>query len=152
MSEHTHAQAEHPAPARWRVGAPSLILGVAAGPAAWIAQLVLGYGLSGYACFRGDAPFRQTPPPGWSDEPALLMTINLVCLLLALAGAAMSFSHWRRTRGEKPGGGEHALEVGEGRTRFLAACGVLMSLGFAVAVAFDTTAILSVPTCWSIVP
>lgn len=122
-----------------------------AGPTAWIAQLVFGYGLSSLACFPHDVPYRQSPPPGWSVEPALLAAVSAACLAAAILGGATALVHWRRTRKERGGDAHHALDVGEGRTRFMAACGVLSGFGFALAIVFDLPAILAVPACWSIV-
>lgn len=116
-----------------------LIAALAAGPAAWALQLIAGYGLSSLACFPHDRPITQSPPPGWSGEPALLMAINIACLLLALAGASLSYAGWRGA-------------AGQGRSRFLAVCGVMSGLGFALAILFDTASILGVPACWSIAP
>ena len=39
------------------------------------------------------------------------------------------------------------LEAGEGRTRFLAVCGLMSALGFAAAILFNTIAVLTVPPC-----
>jgi hypothetical protein len=149
MSSHSH-DAGHPAPHRDRVGMGWLIGALAAGPAAWIVQLVAGYGLSSLACFPHDAPFEQSPPPGWGGEPAILLIVNGVCLLVALGGCLVSLDHWRRTRSEKAGGAHHTLEIGEGRTRFLAACGALLGAAFALAIVFDTVMIIGTPTCWSL--
>jgi len=128
------------------------LFGLAAGPAGWVIQLVVGYGVSSYACFPHDAPARQSPPPGWAGEPALLLAINIACLLLVLAGLVVSLSAWRRSQNKTPTGAAAASEVREGRTRFLAGCGVLANLGFAVAILFDTVSILGTPACWSIAP
>ncbi|HEY7900324.1 MAG TPA: hypothetical protein VIC25_03975 [Caulobacteraceae bacterium] len=117
-----------------------LILALAAGPAAWIGQLVIGYGISSYACFPATAPAQISPPPGWSGEVAGLLALNLACLILSLLGAALAFRLWRR-----PGAGPAA-----GRTRFLAGCGLFSGLGFALAILFDTVPILGVPACWAI--
>jgi hypothetical protein len=148
----THAAQphRHPAPHRDRSPIALLLFGLAAGPAAWAVQLELGYGVSSFACFPHNAALARTPPPGWAGEPAWLLALNIACLVLAFVGLAVSAICWRRTRGEKPGEAEHLLHVGEGRTRFLAACGVLTSLGFALAILFDTAAVVAVPSCWSL--
>ncbi len=78
------------------------------------------------------------------------MVLTLICLLIAMGGASASLQHWRRTRNEKPGDLPYALERGEGRTRFLSACGVLMGLGFTIAILFDVAPIVATPACWSI--
>jgi hypothetical protein len=150
MSQDTAKSDEHPAPQRGRVSIVASLASLIAGPAAWILQLVIGYGLSSLACFPHDIPLRQSPPPGWSAEPLLLGAINGVCLAIAILGGVTALLHWRRTRGESSGGAGHVLEIGEGRTRFLAACGMLSAFGFALAILFDTPAIMAVPACWSI--
>ncbi len=146
MSPH----ASHPSDRLSPRGGGDLILllsALAAGPAAWAVQLVAGYGLSSLACFPHDAPAVQSPPPGWGAEHAILLSLNIVCLLVALAGLAVSFAYWRARSPEKA---EHAPDIAAARTRFLAACGLLAGLGFAIAILFDTAAILGVPSCWSI--
>jgi hypothetical protein len=148
MSSEPHVPQEHPSPHRGRVSLVALLLGLGIGPAAWAAQLMLGYGLSSYACFPGDQPFEHAPPPGWSGERPGLLAVNLACLVVALAGCWISWASWRSTRQEKGGGSEALLRRGEGRSRFLALCGLLASAGFAVAILFDTAAILGVPACW----
>lgn len=141
---------EHPSPHRGRVSVTALLVALAAGPAAWVAQLMLGYGLSSYACFPGDQPWEQAPPPGWGGERPALIAINLVCLALALAGFWIALGAWRRVRGEKEGGVTHLLTRGEGRSRFLALCGMLDCAVFAIAILFDTAGILGVPSCWNV--
>jgi len=151
MTEPAAASVEHPSPARGRVSIVALLADLAAGPTAWVIQLVVGYGVAGYACYRRGAPIAQLRPRGWNGETYGLLALNLVCLLAALIGLATAYAHWRRTKGEKGGGAEPALEVGEGRTRFLSICAIIGNLGFALAIVFDTTTILGVPTCWSLV-
>ena len=143
---------EHPSPHRDRVRILSLLFGLAAGPTAWISQLVLGYGLSSYACYPKDAPHLQSPPPGWGGEHIVLLGINLACLALAGVGLLVSLRNWRRTRNEARGGAHHMLEVGEGRTRFLSLCGMLGCVLFAAAILFNTVPIMGVPACWNVSP
>jgi hypothetical protein len=119
--------------------APAQLFGVAAGPAAWIAQLVLDYGLSSHACFPGDAP-RATPPP--ESGHAVLLAINLACLALALAGLLVSLSGLRRVDAE--------TATAAGRSRFLAMCGVLSASVFAIAIGFDLPSTLALNLCWSV--
>ncbi len=131
-----------PAPARLRLMA--LLCALAAGPAAWSTQLIVGYGLSSRACYPNAVPLRQAPPGGWSAEPWVLLTINLACFGLALAGATAAWRQWRAARGDE------AAPAEQRRTRFLAACALMASAGFGLAVLFDTPVILDVPTCWSL--
>ena len=143
---------EHSSPHRHRVGLAPLLLSLAAGPAAWIGQLVLGYGLSSYACYPKDAPRLASPPPGWGGEHILLLGVNLACLALAAWGLATAVGSWRRSREETRGDAHHLMEVGEGRTRFLALCGMLCCGLFGAAILFNTAPILGVPACWSVAP
>lgn len=138
MSAHPHS-AEYPPSVRGPARASLLVAALAAGPAAWALQLIAGYGLSSLACFPHDKPYLSSPPPGWSGEAGLLIAINIACLLLALGGAGLAFAGWRRAAGQE-------------RSRFIALCGVMAGLGFALAILFDTAPILGVPACWSIAP
>jgi hypothetical protein len=45
------------------------------------------------------------------------------------------------------GGSHHLVEVGEGRSRFLAVCGMVTAGGFFIAIAFNTLSVLLVPLC-----
>ena len=152
MSAQASPSSGHPSPHRDRVSVWLLLTGLAAGPTGWALQLIANYGLSSLACFPHDTPSQTTPPPGWDHEFDLLLTINLVCLAIALAGFLISWAHWRRTRGEKVGGAGRLVDVGEGRTRFLSACGMLAGAGFIIAILFDTAVVIGAPACWSIAP
>lgn len=140
----------HPSPHRDRVRLLELLFGLFAGPAAWIAQMIAGYGLSSYACFPRDEPYLTSPPPGWGGEQAILLAINLIGLALTVAGFLVARSGWRRVREETAGGALPMLDVGEGRSRFLSICGMLASGVFAVAILFNTVTILATPACWSL--
>jgi hypothetical protein len=115
------------------------LFGLAAGPAGWIIELVTNYGLASYACFPRFEPWRRTPPPGWSAEPAILTSISIACLALTVSGILVSASCWRGARGR-----------GAGREAFLAACGVMAALGFTLALLFDTWPLLRTPACWNV--
>jgi hypothetical protein len=141
---------EHPAPHRERVSLLALLFGLAAGPAGWIAQLLLGYGLSSYACYPSDEPQLTSPPRGWSGEHVWLLAINLLCLALTVAGFLTALANWRRTRAEKEGGAHRLLQTGEGRARFLALSGMLACGVFALAILANTWTVLGVPACWDV--
>jgi hypothetical protein len=125
---------EHLSPRREQASLIAQLFGVAAGPSAWIAQLVIGYGVSSYVCYPGDTPRRDLPGSG---EHGLLLAINLACLAVALAGFAVSFTARRR------------LPAGDGRGRFLATCGLLSAATFSIAILFDTPSALALRLCWS---
>lgn len=137
----------HPAPQRRRVRPVLLLAPLAAGAFAWILQLSVSYGVSGAVCSalrKGAVPLIAA-----GRETILLTAINLGCLALAVAAALASWSHWRKTRAETPGDVHAALSIGEGRTRFVAAAGILSSSGFALAILFNTVESLMVAACWT---
>lgn len=113
-----------------------MLYGLAAGPAGWILQLTLSYGLASYACFPRVQPWRQSPPPGWPAEQIILVLISAICLAITVSGLITSLQRWR--------------EGCAGRERFLAACGIMASSGFTLALAFDVLPLLRMPMCWRV--
>jgi len=85
--------------------------------------------------------------PGFHSARTIVLLLNLLAAAIALAGAGLSYQHWQATRMEQRGDAEHAVESGEGRTRFLALWGVMAGLGFFIGILFNTLALLMVPTC-----
>ena len=142
---------EHPAPHRHKAGAPLLLAVLACAPGAWIIQLVGAYGLTSYICAPAGAP-DLAAPAGWPPMRIALMVLNLSCLALAAAGGLFAAWAWRRTQGEKPGSAQTLLQVGEGRTRFLAACGMMSAVGFGLAILFNSAEYSTVPACWGSAP
>jgi hypothetical protein len=65
--------------------------------------------------------------------------------LLVAAGVAVY--NWRKTRHEMSGSAHYLLEVGEGRTRFLAMFGVFTSGGFLIAFIFSAAMLFLIPLC-----
>ncbi len=143
-------EASHPSPARGSVALWLLIGAFAAGPAGWITQLVVNYGIASHACYPRTEPWLIAPPPGWSGESAWLAALNLTSLCVAVAGGLVSWRIWRRTRNEKAGDAESAMEIGEGRTRFIASCGILTATTFSIAILFGTLQPFLLLTCWRI--
>ncbi len=146
QNTHSLGEAEHPSPHRDRVSTPLLFFGLFAGPVAWGVQLVANFALASHRCYPSDMP-RASILPGWQWSSPAILAINIAAAILALIGAAVSFAHWQAARHEHQGSVGHAVEAGEGRTRFLALWGVMTGLGFFVAIVFDTIAFLMVPQC-----
>ena len=59
----------------------------------------------------------------------------------------IAYRDWQGTRMEKPGAVGQVLEIADGRARFLSLSGIILSLGFAVAVLFDLVTLFIVPVC-----
>jgi hypothetical protein len=125
-----------------RTGTIPLLFALAAGPAGWIGQLVLDYGIAGYACYGGSGPRLSTPPTGWPGERALLLGLNGAGLALAFAGGLIAYRAWRDLRSGR------SNPATAGRTRFLATCGMFSAAGFGAAILFGTIEPFMVSTCW----
>ncbi len=142
----TGAGPEYRMPAGERAGTTLSLLALLGGPAAWITQLVVNYGLASYSCY-----------PRWRPAPALLpgwhgiwygqLAINLVAIAIAAAAAALSYRDWQATRGKHADAPGHASQASEERVCFLALAGMMAGLGFVAAALFDTVALLWVPQC-----
>lgn len=136
----------HPAPHRNRVSMAWLFFGVLAAPVMWMAHLLLSYFASSEACFPGHAPLFLSS----ADRQALriaLAVFDLIALVIAVFGGFISWRSWIKSREEARGSSTHAIEAGEGRTRFLALWGMLSSSLFLAALVFATIASFMVPIC-----
>jgi hypothetical protein len=155
--EHTLDQATgagHPAPERSHVALAALWFGLFGGPAAWSVQTLLNFSVAAHGCFPRLEPL-STP-----KTPVLGVTffVSLGALAVCAAAAVVAVRSWRRTRGEQHRaagqGSRHstgiaALETGEGRTRFMAAAGVMASFTFVVVSLIHTAALFLVAPCAS---
>lgn len=135
---------DHPAPQRNRVGLAALLFGIAAAPTAWNAQLLLGVSLSGHACYPRE---RLLSAPLWGNLWWILLGVSVIGIVFAVAGGVVAWRSWRRTYEEMLGTADHLLDRGEGRTRFMAMCGILTSAVFLLALIFGTAAFFLVPLC-----
>ena len=57
---------------------------------------------------------------------------------------------WRRTKDEIGGDAESAMEIGEGRTRFIASCGILFGLCFGIVILFQALQPILLASCWRV--
>lgn len=135
----------HPAPERGQVSRWRLLVALLLAPLVWALQILASYGLTSLACFPRYAPLEGTQVPGMS---AIVLVGSLVAL--ALAGVALwaALTAWRRTRGEGSGGRDGAADVGEGRTRFLALCGLIVSALFSAAIVWEAIVAIFLPHCF----
>ena len=77
----------------------------------------------------------------------MLIGADIAVVLVAAGAALLSYRNWERTRREAEGGPDQRLETGEGRTRFMSLCGMITSVGFAVAAAFTLVGAVALPLC-----
>jgi hypothetical protein len=135
---------DHPAPARHSVSMGLLLFGLAAAPLAWIVQTSLNYLVASRACYPFDARQLHVVVDGlWS----VLIIATVLALAIGVAAAMASWAAWRATRSEYPGGGEEAIQAAQGRTCFLALCGIMISGLFVAAVIFNAVGLFVVPPC-----
>lgn len=144
MSADTLTETKHPAPERNKATLWSLSFSLAAPPLAWSVQSIVGYSISSEACYPGDTPRTLPLFAGLWD---LLLGINGVALGVGVLGIVIAYRNWSATRRETGGDSAHLIERGEGRTRFLAMCGLLLGAGFVIATVFTSVTLLLSPLC-----
>jgi hypothetical protein len=134
----------HPSPHRAKTGLAPLLYGLTAAPLAWVASQFANAALAQEACFPGTEPLVA---PAFAGVHVFHAAVLFAALLVSLSAALIAFRAWRLSGGERAGGAGALLDVGEGRTRFMAFAGLLTSLGFAVATLFSLPALFLVPAC-----
>lgn len=140
------ALSHHPAPLRHQVSPVEAIFAVTAGPLAWFVQLCAGYALATWPCFPQDHR-TSMPQSGYAWSFPLMVALLIAGVLIALMAFGVSWRTYARTRHEAGGDDRHLIEVGAGRTRFLALWGMLLGAGFAVVTGLTAIAFLLVPRC-----
>ena len=134
----------HPSPARAQASLASSWFALLAAPHAWALQLLIGSAITGYACYPHDAPLAA---PIWDGMRAVLYLVEAACVALCVAGGWVAWRNWRRTRHEKPGSGRRLVEGGDGRTRFMAMSGLMISALFLVAIVFSSVQLIVLGAC-----
>jgi hypothetical protein len=143
MSDARHA-GSHPAPKRDALRPHEGFFALFGGPVAWFIQLNAGFALASQPCFIDGA--RALELPRDSTRPAMLTLIAAACAI-ALIAMYVSWRAYKRTEDESPGDHRHLLEVGTGRTRFLALWGVYLSAGSALVTLMTAVAFFVLRRC-----
>ena len=147
------AAERHPAPARHRVPLSALWFGFLGGPAAWTVQTLVNLPLAAHSCFPQLTPLRLPTVDGLRG---IAFTVSLASVAVCVAAMVISWRAWRHTREEHQAGSgrgrEHdptpaLLETGEGRTRFMALAGLLVSVMFLVVTAMNTATVFLISPC-----
>jgi hypothetical protein len=134
----------HPAPGRDRINLGTLWFGLVAAPLAWSVQMLASSALVGRDCYPHEIPLAT---PLWRGLWPVLLGICLVCIAVAISGGVTALRSWQQTRQEHPDSVHGLLTRGEGRTRFMAMSGVLISLLFLLALLFSSGAVFAVSLC-----
>ena len=144
----------HPAPERAHIHNGALWFGLFAGPAAWSVQTLVNTTVAAHACYPRIEPVGA---PVTSGLRLIVLVVSVVAMLVCVAAIVVAYRAWARTsaeRQESTGGGRahgrHValLETGEGRTRFMALAGVIMSSTFLLVTAVHAATLLFVLPCW----
>ncbi|WP_333875146.1 hypothetical protein [Methylobacter sp.] len=144
MENNTSANPAHPSPHREEISLTGLWFGILGAPLAWIGLELGSYVLTTAIC-KADPP--STIAAHTDKVWQSLLAINVVAVLLALSAAGVAVYNWRKVRYEMSGSAHDLLDVGEGRTRFLAMFGLITSLGFLVAFIFSAVTLFLIPLC-----
>jgi len=144
MTEGGDVTVGHPAPLREAVAPGLLAFAVLAAPVAWSLEVLVNLSVTSPACYPKDHPLTS---PMLTGTAAALTSVQIAVFVLGIAGAIASVLCWRRTRGEGQGGTNNLVEIGEGRTRFLAMCSIMLSTVFVVAMVFTATAFAMIRLC-----
>jgi hypothetical protein len=138
------AAAGHPAPRRHRASLAALWFGLFGAPLAWSVQELVNTPVVGHACFPRSEPLAS---PSFHATVGFALGVSVAMALVALAALLTAASTWRAVRRGHPG--EHAalLDVGEGRTRFMALAGVLLGAVFLLGIVMHAIPLFILPPC-----
>jgi hypothetical protein len=134
----------HPSPHRERVGGVAAWFAIVAAPLAWNLQLLVNVPIAAHTCYPHDVPLAS---PIWSNLGSVTSVVETIAVVVCLAAGLVAWRNWRRARGEKAGSARHLIEGGDGRTRFMAMVGMMMSGLFLIAVIFACFSLYAVPAC-----
>ena len=134
----------HPAPRRGIVPLPTLWFGIFGAPIAWALQLIADYSLVAHYCYPRDVPL-NTPP--FNALQVTGMIVSVVLVLVGLAALLTAIHSWGETRHGHDREHHELLEVGEGRARFMAFGGVLLSTMFLFALLMSALPLFTNSLC-----
>jgi hypothetical protein len=123
-----------------------IVFGFAAAPSAWLAQLVIDYGLASYACFPVDQP-QPHVIEGFGWVWWMLTGLNVAGLIVSIAATAIAHANLRASWRERGGPLGDYLDAGDRRNSFLSVFGLWSGAWFLVAIFFDTIMVFWVPLC-----
>ena len=106
--------------------------------------MALSESMASYACYPHDAPLAA---PLFTHLPAMVIGVDLVCLLIGLGCSWITVGEWRTIIRAGGQDGARVVEVGETRQRFLVMLSALSCFAFVVAILFTSFAILLVNPC-----
>jgi hypothetical protein len=114
-----------------------LWFGLAAAPTAWAVQGALGWLIDTRVCHGAEAP-------ATTALRAVLGSVGLIALLVALSGGVVAYRSWRRLESPRI---SLTQEEGDSRPRFMALGGILVSASFIVGILWATLPVLFIDAC-----
>ena len=128
----SRAPDQHPAPHGHKLSTGQAFFILFGGPLAWFVQLCGSVALLGWPCFpMMDRYVEPMPHYGWTRGGAVVLLV--LCVAVALATGWLSLAKLREVKDEKEGDHTDLIEIGHGRTRFIAMWGAILGFGFAIA-------------------
>jgi hypothetical protein len=103
--------------------------------------------INSFGCIRERGAEALTGVRTDSGTWILLLVLTLLLLCVALGALYVAWRSWRAAHREQPDEEEELLEVGEGRTRFMAMSGILLSAVFSLLLIANLIALFAVPQC-----
>jgi len=144
MSSADPHASHHPAPQRHVLPPRQSFFAVFGGPLAWFLQLNADFALASNPCFINNE--RSIVPhlsPDWTWRA--MIVIAVAALAVALAATLVAWRAYRLTK-EESSGDHDLMEIGAGRTRFLALWGICLGAGSALII-MTTLAFFALPRC-----
>ena len=138
----TAPAAVHPAPAVRAATPAALWFGLFGAPVAWSLQLLASYALVAHGCYPDAEPMTMPVVPCLRT---LVLGTGAAALAVALLAGGSAWRSWRTTQHE--GRQEALLEAGEGRTRFMALAGMLLSAVFVLGIVMNVVPVLLLRPC-----
>jgi len=136
----------HPAPHRDKLSGWTASVLLYTGPLAWLLQICVGEMMTSWPCFP-DSDRRAAPIAGYEWTWTAAIVLLVLCAVAACTTGVLAWRKFREVRGEREGGHEDLLEIGHGRTRFVALWAAYLGLGFAFATLLTLIAFALVPPC-----
>lgn len=134
----------HPSPRAHRLSLWSLMLALIGAPLAWSVQISAGYAAAAYACY----PHRDAlAAPVLPHLHLALGLLSAGAIAVAVLSGLLAWRNWKRTREEVEGDHHSLLEKGEGRSRFMALCALINSIGFSLALLLTSAVLFLVAPC-----
>jgi hypothetical protein len=140
----TAPAAAHPAPAGGAGAPAALWFGLFGAPVVWSLQLLASYALVAHGCYPDAEPLTMPVVPGLR---MLVLGASAAAVVVALTAGGLAWRNWRATQHEPEGEHETLLEIGEGRTRFMAFAGMLLSAVFLMGIVMNAVPVLLLRPC-----